>query len=290
MEPFGEGENAIKNHAANDDKDALKPTDDAEQPIYEWEEEGFWEEEDEDEEERERQAEKRRKWIRRTLAGLLAVMLFGNLIAFLPQIYSLPAIRFLQKNNELSQKEQIRQYKQAVVGVNTDGSKGTGFNIDETGLIITNQHVIDRMQVGTVSFLRGDIYAADVVFSDPAIDTAILKIRGDHDDLPTLELETESQWQAGDSVYVVGNPLSFYQIANEGVILGLTSLTGWDLPVMMIDAPIYKGNSGSPVINGNGKVIAVVFATSKIEREEESINVGLAVPVEHMREYIEEQF
>lgn len=281
---ISEEANSIHKNELNDQKVPSETSDDTAQPFYEGEEDE-WDQEDDSEEEQ--HTPSRRKWFKKAIAILLAILLFGNLIAFLPQIYNLPAIRFLNKDSELSQNEQIQQYKQAVVVVNANDRKGTGFNIAASGLIITNQHVMKDDKLGSVRFLHGKTYVADVIVSDTALDVAILKIRDNENNLPTLELETETPWQAGSPIHVIGNPLSFNQIANEGTVLGLTSLDNRELPVLMIQAPIHKGNSGSPVINQNGKVIAVVFATSSMKQGDQSIDIGLAIPVDHLQRYLE---
>lgn len=87
---------------------------------------------------------------------------------------------------------------------------------------------------------------------------------------------------AGDKVLVIGNPLQFSQIVIEGELAGEILLDGWDVPVFMIKAPVYKGSSGSPVINRAGKVVAVIFATliSDVQKEK----IGLAVPVSYIIE------
>lgn len=244
-------------------------------------------EEDEDLEDNEPPV--RRTWIRKVVGGLIALALLGNLIAFLPQMFSFDAMQFLKKDRQLSKNEQIEQYKQAIVVVNADDRKGTGFNIASDGLIMTNQHVVGNSKMSVISFPQGGIYAADVIVSDPSIDFAMLKIRDPKTDLPALELAAAaSQWQAGDTIYVIGNPLFFNHIANVGTILGLTSLQNWEKPVLTLQAPIYKGNSGSPVINEEGKVIAIVFATTQITHNNEKQTVGLAIPIEYVQSYIQE--
>lgn len=231
----------------------------------------------------------RRTWIRKVVGGLIALVLLGNLIAFLPQIFSLDAIQFLKKDRQLSENEQIEQYKQAIVTVNVDDRKGTGFNIASDGVIITNQHVVGNSKMSVVSFPHGEIYAADVIVTDPKIDFAMLKLRDQKTDLPALDLAAAPQWQAEDTIYVIGNPLFFNQIANVGTILGLTSLQNWEQPVLMLQAPIYKGNSGSPVINEDGKVIAIVFATTQITHNDQKQTVGLAIPIEYIQSYIHKE-
>ena len=80
----------------------------------------------------------------------------------------------------------------------------------------------------------------------------------------------------------IGNPLYFTQIANEGAILGMVSVAGRQRPVMAVDAPVFKGNSGSPVINEQGQAIGVIYATGEIVRAGKTEQVGLAVPLSDM--------
>ncbi|MDG0874034.1 trypsin-like peptidase domain-containing protein [Paenibacillus thiaminolyticus] len=247
-----------------------------------------WIQEDEEEE---TEPAPRRKWMAKTITLLLALLLFGNVLAFWPQIYNLPALRFLHTDKELSQSEQIQQYKQAVVIVNAHDRKGTGFNVAAEGIIITNRHVMAEDKTGSVTFQNNMTYLADVVASDAALDVAVLKLRDNSKPLPALPLETDSGWREGAQVHIIGNPLSFYHIAIEGSILGLTPLQHRERPVLMIKAPVHSGNSGSPVLNEQGRVIGVVFATSTVkqgEESEESIQVGLAIPIEDVRPYLNE--
>src|SRR5690606_15455305 len=116
-------------------------------------------EEDEDEEYPEPIMQ--RKWVRRVIGAVLAMVLLGNILAFWPQIYSLDAIRFLAKSRELSQNELIQQYKQAVAVVSAGKSKGTGFLIQATNTantthyIVTNHHVVEGEQAVLIEFNDG---------------------------------------------------------------------------------------------------------------------------------------
>lgn len=222
------------------------------------------------------------------IASLLAVVLLSNILAFWPQVYNLAAIKFLVKSRELSKNEDVQMYKQSVVVVSAGDSKGTGFNISSDGTIVTNHHVIDGEEFVVIRFPDGESHQADVIHSDPSIDIAILKIDDSEVlDLPKLTIEFNQTEENDIPVYIIGNPLFFDYIANEGSIIGETLIQDWNEPVYMIQAPIYKGNSGSPVINHEGKVIGVVFATTKVVHDGSTKKVGLAVPVEYFEEYVE---
>jgi serine protease Do len=228
-----------------------------------------------------------RKWIKVTVSAILAIVLVSNILAFWPQVYNLAAIKFLRKSHELSKNADVQGYKQAIVVVSAADRKGTGFNIAADGLIVTNHHVIKGEKFVFVHFENGERYQAEVVVTDPSIDIAILKINDEDLDLPSLAIEYNEEANTNIPVYVIGNPLSFDFIVNEGTILGLIQLDDWDIPVLMIGAPIYKGNSGSPVINHDGNVVGIAFATTKVKHGGSTKKVGLAVPVDDFKKYLD---
>ena len=216
------------------------------------------------------------------VVGIITAFVFilivsGNLFQF----FSYPALDFLAKSRELAEDPEISQLRESVVVVNAMGSKGTGFNISPTGLIVTNYHVISNSRVVYVNFIDRDIYHVKEIESFPEVDLAILKIDGE--DIPVIELEMEETSKIGDEVLVIGNPLGFTRIINKGVITGRTRLKGWNEEVLMIEGAIHKGSSGSPVFNDNGKVIAVVFATLGSNTDSDN-TIGLAVPIKHLLE------
>ena len=88
--------------------------------------------------------------------------------------------------------------------------------------------------------------------------------------MPYITLSKPNKWRTEDHVYVIGNPPFHNQIVNEGQILKGSHQN----EVLMSVVPIYKGNSGSPVISSSGEVIGVVFAKS-LEKP-----IGYAIPIE----------
>lgn len=207
---------------------------------------------------------------------LIAIMMLVNVFAFFPKVVPIPAIDFLITSSKLSLQENIRTYKDAIVVVEAGNSRGTGFSINENGTIITNEHVIEGEKSVTVAFPDKGLHNAEVVATYPDVDLAVLEAEGDN--FPSLELAENPGFKKGEPIYFIGNPLRFQGIANKGTIIGETFLSDWNKPVVMIDAPVYHGNSGSPVINLDGKVIGVVFATLNSKNHGK---VGLYIPIDY---------
>jgi S1-C subfamily serine protease len=223
--------------------------------------------------------QKRRLTIgKRTITIGVAIALLVSLLQIWPQVFNLSSINFLHKSAELSKQENIQTYKEAVVTVQDQHSKGTGFNIAKNGLIITNYHVIEDMYPITVTFPSGEIFQANILQSNPNLDLAFLQIEAEN--LPALSLSDPGIWGVSDQIYVIGNPLLHNQIAMDGEILEGSDQNG----MLLLSAPIYKGNSGSPVINTSGKVIGVVFALSTKDQ------TGLAIPIEKVIEQLPEGY
>ena len=217
----------------------------------------------------------------RLFAWIMAVMLAFSTFTMIFEIFSIPAIEFLKVSARLSGQEDIQTYKQAVVEIQTTNGKGTGFAITEDGYIVTNHHVIEDALTITVIFPDETLYKGEVIETYPDVDLAVLKVEGA--DLPYLTLADSYTPTQNEAIYFIGNPLYFTGIANEGTVIDYTQLSDWDEQVLMLDAPVYRGNSGSPVINKDGQVIGIVFATTK---DQTHGHVGLFVPVDLLQERI----
>lgn len=255
---------------------------------YEDEEWDFDTEDEDEEDDDGGSSEGRRKWIRNTIIFLLVGALVGNILAFWPQIYNMKTLPLLFKSNELSSQAEIQGYKESVVLVSTNNGKGTGFHING-GYIVTNYHVIEDNDYMIVKFPQhSESYKAELSDSDPDLDIAILKADIGDQQLPFIEIErSNKQWEPDEHIYVIGNPLYFTQIAIEGQIIGLVPIQGRQRPVMALDAPVYGGNSGSPVINKQGKAIGVVYATADIHHQDQMMEAGLAVPIADMESLLQ---
>lgn len=211
------------------------------------------------------------------IASLVTVALLLNVFAMWPQLFNLPAVEFVQVSRELSQDPEIQTLQNAVVVVRAGNSKGTGFVYNkEEGYILTNEHVIDTGDPHpVVTFEDGSAYQTEVIYTDEDLDVAVLQATSlqEHHELSFAE-----EWSPGDEIVFIGNPLFFNFIANRGILLGDFESSSRIESPLMLDAPVYRGSSGSPVFNQDGKVISVVYATVSTSFEGESQRVGLSIP------------
>lgn len=157
---------------------------------------------------------------------------------------------------------------------------GTGFIIKNSGLIITNNHVIDGADVINVQLSDNSekLYEAKVIGSDERTDIALIKIEGK--DFPTLSLGSSATTEVGEWVAAFGNPFGNGHTMTKGII----SAKGRDIseinrfPLLQTDAPINPGNSGGPLVNLRGEVIGV---NSAIDARAQGI--GFAIPIDEVK-------
>jgi S1-C subfamily serine protease len=173
----------------------------------------------------------------------------------------------------------------------TEQSLGSGFVIDKAGHIVTNYHVIQGAQKLRVSFSGQDQIAATVVGSDPATDTAVLKVNVHARALTPLPLGDSDAVTVGDTVYAIGNPFGFTRTLTSGLVSAvqrqILAPTAAQLEIdhaIQTDAAINHGNSGGPLIDAAGRVIGV---TSQISTgntgQQGNIGIGFAIPINTVR-------
>jgi serine protease Do len=156
-------------------------------------------------------------------------------------------------------------------------SLGSGFIIDPSGYVVTNNHVIGKATEISVTLTSGKSYKAKLVGRDLRTDLALLKISADHP-LPAVQWGDSGKAEVGDWVVAVGNPFGLGGTVTAGII----SARGRDLhegpydSFIQTDAAINRGNSGGPMFNMDGKVIGINSAIYSPNGG--SVGIGFAIP------------
>ncbi len=154
---------------------------------------------------------------------------------------------------------------------------GSGFIIDPSGYVVTNDHVIEEASKVQVTLMTGEQFPAELVGRDPKTDLALLKIEADKP-LPYLEWGDSDAIRVGDWVMAVGNPFGL----GGSVTAGILSARGRDINAgpfddfLQIDASINQGNSGGPTFGLDGKVIGINTAIASPNGG--SVGIGFAIP------------
>lgn len=155
---------------------------------------------------------------------------------------------------------------------------GSGFLVDEKGVILTNHHVVNGADEVTVSLQDGRKFTSKDVHSDPRTDLAIIRIKAEVK-LPYLELGDSSQMEQGDRVLAIGAPFGLTGSVTAGIISAkgriLNNGPGDRDDFLQTDAAINPGNSGGPLVNLEGKVIGINSAIKS--RTGGFQGVGLAI-------------
>ncbi|MEZ5829136.1 MAG: Do family serine endopeptidase [Hyphomicrobiales bacterium] len=157
-------------------------------------------------------------------------------------------------------------------------SLGSGFVIDPSGLIVTNNHVIEGADEIIINFTDGSkLKVVKVLGHDPKTDLALLKVEP-KEPLKAVSFGDSSAMRVGDWVMAIGNPFGL----GGSVTVGIISATKRDINAgpyddfLQTDAAINRGNSGGPLFNMEGEVIGV--NTAIISPTGGSIGIGFAVP------------
>ena len=174
---------------------------------------------------------------------------------------------------------------------------GSGFVIDSSGYILTNNHVISKAaQTGgsiQVSLSDGTFYSAKVIGRDASYDLAVLKINASG--LKALQFGDSDAVAVGDLVIAIGSPLGLSGTVTTGIIsaknravtAGESDSESSFINALQTDAAINPGNSGGPLVNSRGEVIgvnsAIATTGSSVSGQSGSIGLGFAIPVNQAR-------
>ena len=200
-----------------------------------------------------------------------------------PAVVTISAARRIDQNN-LSIDEYFRRFFGPGFNMPTPRDQvqkalGSGVIIDASGLVVTNNHVVEGADQIKISLADKREFEADIVLKDGRTDIAVLSIKGAHERFPTIELGNSDEVQVGDVVLAVGNPFGVGQTVTHGIVSALarTQIGISDYQFFIqTDAAINPGNSGGPLIDMNGRLVGI--NTAIFSRSGGSQGIGFAIP------------
>ena len=170
-------------------------------------------------------------------------------------------------------RDKLKNRREQMIGA------GSGFVLDPSGIIVTNNHVVGNAEKILVSFTDGEELPAHIIGTDELTDIAVIKVQADHP-LPAVPWGDSRAMQVGDWIMAAGNPFGL----GGSVTAGIVSARGRDIGAgpfddfFQLDAPINPGNSGGPSFNMSGQVIAL--NTAIVSPTGGSVGIGFAIPSE----------
>ena len=164
---------------------------------------------------------------------------------------------------------------------------GTGVVIVESGIILTNFHVVGSAEALKIIFFDGSESEANVISIQPENDLAVLQAASVPDDLTPATLRSTDDLALGDDVITVGFPFEIGPSVSAGVISGLRR--EYRNPegervlsnLIQFDAAANPGNSGGPLVTANGEVVGIVTGILNPSDQRVFIGIGFAVPIEN---------
>ncbi len=189
-------------------------------------------------------------------------------------------------------KELVATFGEAVVSIETPSGKGSGFLINDEGFAITNAHVIEgETRISAILYLnssggglsRRRIDDVEIMALNPFFDLALLKLPFPADLKPGhVVLGNGEDVNTGDTVFAVGNPLGLERSVTQGIVSNRSRNLQGQLYIQT-DTAINPGNSGGPLFNLRGEVVGV---TSRGARADMADNLGFAIPVAYVKDFL----
>jgi S1-C subfamily serine protease len=162
---------------------------------------------------------------------------------------------------------------------------GSGVVIDDRGDILTARHVVANARKIELTFADGTQSRAQVITAQPENDIAVLRAIQPPAQIVPATLGSPGAMHIGDQAFAVGNPFGLYGSMSAGVISGFgRSFQPVDSDqrlkgLIQIDAAVNPGNSGGPLLNRDGQVVAIVIGIVNPTEQEVFIGIGFAVPI-----------
>jgi Do/DeqQ family serine protease len=163
-------------------------------------------------------------------------------------------------------------------------SLGSGVMVDPSGLVVTNNHVIEGADQVKISLSDKREFEAEIVLKDSRTDLAVLRLKDVKEKFPTLDFANSDELLVGDVVLAIGNPFGVGQTVTHGIISALArtqvGITDYQF-FIQTDAAINPGNSGGALVDMTGKLVGI--NTAIFSRSGGSQGIGFAIPANMVR-------
>jgi Do/DeqQ family serine protease len=163
-------------------------------------------------------------------------------------------------------------------------SLGSGVMVDASGLVVTNNHVIEGADQVKVALSDKREFEAEIVLKDSRTDLAVLRLKDTKEKFATLDFANSDDLLVGDLVMAVGNPFGVGQTVTHGIISALArtqvGITDYQF-FIQTDAAINPGNSGGALVDMTGKLVGI--NTAIFSRSGGSQGIGFAIPANMVR-------
>ncbi|HYW62639.1 MAG TPA: DegQ family serine endoprotease [Bradyrhizobium sp.] len=203
-----------------------------------------------------------------------------------PAVVNVYAAKVIQNRNPLLDDPIFRRFF-GVPGQQPEQmqrSLGSGVMVDASGLVVTNNHVIEGADQVKVSLADKREFEAEIVLKDSRTDLAVLRLKDAHDKFATLDFANSDELLVGDVVLAIGNPFGVGQTVTHGIISALArtqvGITDYQF-FIQTDAPINPGNSGGALVDMAGRLVGV--NTAIFSRSGGSQGIGFAIPANMVR-------
>jgi Do/DeqQ family serine protease len=203
-----------------------------------------------------------------------------------PAVVNVYAAKVVQNHNPLLDDPIFRRFF-GVPGQQPEQmqrSLGSGVMVDPSGLVVTNNHVIEGADQVKVSLADKREFEAEIVLKDSRSDLAVLKLKDSRERFPTLDFANSDELQVGDVVLAIGNPFGVGQTVTHGIISALArtqvGITDYQF-FIQTDAAINPGNSGGALVDMTGKLAGI--NTAIFSRSGGSQGIGFAIPANMVR-------
>ncbi|KAA0074379.1 DegQ family serine endoprotease [Tardiphaga sp. P9-11] len=203
-----------------------------------------------------------------------------------PAVVNVYAAKTVQNRNPLLDDPVFRRFfgGQGMQPEQMQRSLGSGVMVDASGLVVTNNHVIEGADQVKISLADKREFEAEIVLKDSRTDLAVLRIKDSKEKFPTLDFSNSDDLLVGDVVLAIGNPFGVGQTVTHGIISALArtqvGITDYQF-FIQTDAAINPGNSGGALVDMTGKLVGV--NTAIFSRSGGSQGIGFAIPANMVR-------